>query len=172
MSQDVSRYFRVRLSSKFYTLRVTVMIWNRLSMNIFIFQNSFSPHSFQTKIISRSRFILTWIKSYNQSKQGAQKYRDFETAYDVRINLLFEIMTKRKYFFLTSKNKELRNVAISKQLIRYEFNFSSNWWQNENMPAASKWNASKPTQICLGDVLVKFEPWVRWWWGCSPISSR
>ena len=134
MIQDVSRsYFRVRQSSKFYTLRVTVMIWNRLSMNIFIFQNSFSPHSFQTQIISRSRFILTWIKSYNPSKQGVQKCHDFETAHFVRVKILFEIMTKRKYFFLTSKNKELRNVAISKLLIRYEFNFSSKWWQNDQL---------------------------------------
>ena len=89
-------YSRVRESHELYTLGVTVMIWNRLSMNLFIFQNSLSPHSFQTQIISRSRFILTWIKKLQSLIIRGSEMSQFRKVTLVRVEVLSEMTTKQK----------------------------------------------------------------------------
>ena len=144
-------YSRVRESHELYTLGVTVMIWNRLSMNLFIFQNSFSPHSFQTKIISRSRFILTWMKSYHQwwsitHNKGFRNLR-ISKSYFGSIEVLFEIMSKwksgccedmrplpfnviRKFSLktqVTFSHVTFSHAACSKRFAWFELSFSSKW---------------------------------------------
>ena len=160
--------FWVRSSKTLYTLRVTVMIWNRLSMNIFIFQNSFSPHSFQTQIISRSRFILTWIKKLQSLIIRGAEMSQFRKVTLVQIEILFEIMSKwksgccedmrplpfnviRKFSLktqVTFSHVTFSHAACSKRFAWFELSFSSKWWQNEKYFLRRHSTASKPSKIC------------------------